>query len=246
MKIKNKQIITAMVLFILCTPFAWQNMKDIITPIQDSNSLRDDSQIQNDSPTGKSDEYFNNLHNIGTSPKISAEYQPSLKYDWWNIDWTYRFPIEINSTNINRTDYSVNTQINFTSILEDLSLTSETFDQNSVRVVEYDNAGAEIIANDSYSDSQQYLLHSRFIPEKDVFDANNNATGRLWFTIPELIEVNCTRVVMVYFDILINGPKAAINSAIQWNTNYNWYNDPIRDGNYHLAYGSYRKDASIN
>lgn len=245
MNSKNSRYISGIIVIFLLSLSTW-NVNIAISSNSESSQSSPLTYFNGDTFSDESE--FSPINDIQApqfNPASSANYDSGLDYEWWSTDWTYRFPIEVNSSFYNRTNYSINLYLNFTSILSDLSLSSEEFDENSIRVIQYDASGSMIVANSSYSDSKQYLLKSLFIPTENVFNALNNATGRLWIEIPGMMEANTNVTLMVYFDIVSNGPKDSLDSALTWKTNYNWYSDPVSDGNYHLAYGSYRKSADI-
>jgi len=57
---------------------------------------------------------------------------------WWDDSWHYSFNVTVNSTTQNRSEIPVNLTVNFTQYLEN---TSGRFDENSIRVIEYDAGG---------------------------------------------------------------------------------------------------------
>lgn len=241
---KSRFISTIIVIFMLSLSI-WQGNNSMINPSDDNQSAVNEAIIGDDYVQSWENNPLTTIPGNFPAPIGAADYNPGLTYEWWNTDWTYCFPVEINSTFINRTDYSINLFINFTAELADLGLSSSEFDENSVRAVQYDATGSMIVANSSYTDTQKYLLRSKFIHTPVFYNSLTNATGRLWVQIPGMMEANKNATLMVYFDITANGPKDALAADLKWKTNYNWYSDPVSDGNYHLAYGSYRKSADI-
>jgi hypothetical protein len=154
---------------------------------------------------------FSNVHSNSNQlePKSSIEYDSMGVYDWSNFTiFTYRVPLEINSTYIDRTDYSVKVYVNFSKALDEAGYYGEKFDPDSVRVVEYEgttpnyypklfNAGESIAMN-------RYVLPSLFIPldKHDGYEAISNAIGYLWFEMPGTSGSNTNRTFMVYFDTI--------------------------------------------
>jgi len=67
--------------------------------------------------------------------------QPSLSgtmpYTWWNGDWRFRVQLTTSLVEYAKMDVHVYTTINFTDYKEKVGAASETFDVNSIRLVEY-------------------------------------------------------------------------------------------------------------
>ncbi len=225
---KKASIIMGLTIFILLALSFNQNNLDISTDSQNTD--------------GENDNQIDNFSNQNYVPRNSANYDPGAKYEWWSSNWTYRVPLAVNSTYINRTDFSIKIKVNFTEYLNNPELNVGELDVNSIRVVEYEEASAGFaemfVSNDSYSDLRKYIVSSRFIPTKDEFDAIDNATGIVWFEMSGLSESNANRTFMVYFDTIENGPKDIDDMNIIWNTKYNKNSDVVGDGQFHLAYGS--------
>jgi uncharacterized membrane protein len=120
--------------------------------------------------------------------------QPQPEFAWWNISWKYRFEIEINSTDYDRTDFPIEYKINFTDLLP-----SWTFDENSIRVVEYSTSG-----------SMFGEVPSQFDKNED-YDSSANAAGTLVFSLNGTTEANTNRIYFVYYDTVENGVKDAAN-----------------------------------
>ena len=127
--------------------------------------------------------------------------------EWWNDTWHYRVLLEINTTNYDTDDWPVERPINFTNILDGLGI-NKPFDENSTRVFEYDSNGKIL-----------YEVTSQF--EKDVgFDSSTNAKGTVVFIMNGSTPTNTKRRYHIYFDILENGPKEAVNYSS--NLTYLW------------------------
>ena len=227
MKKKASIIISLTILILLALSFNQNNF-----------NISADSQITTD----ENENQINEFSNQNYIPRNSANYDPGAKYEWWSSNWTFRVPLTVNSTYINRTDFSIKIEVNFTEYLNNPNLNVGELDVNSIRVVEYEEASsgfaAMYITNDSYSDIRKYLLPSRFIPTKDEFDATNNATGIVWLEMPGFSETNANRTFMVYFDSIENGPKNIDEMNVLWNTKFNKNSDVIGDNQFHLAYGT--------
>ncbi|MCX6815061.1 MAG: NEW3 domain-containing protein [Candidatus Aenigmarchaeota archaeon] len=139
------------------------------------------------------------------------KYSGAPKYEdvWWNASWHYRMKIEISTENFSRTNWPVERQLNFTWILNNVSV-SGTFDANSTRVVEYNSSGSIL-----------QEIPSQFDLGSD-FNASSNANGELVFILNGSNPENTTRYFYVYFDIIQNGNKTPGNYQTQ--LNYTWDN----------------------
>jgi uncharacterized membrane protein len=140
---------------------------------------------------------------------------------WWNISWHYRFRLDIDSLNYDRKDWPVEIWVNFTDLLP-----SGTFDENSVRIFEYNSTGGLL-----------YEVPYQF--DKDSgYDAANNAAGTLVFLLNGTTPSNTIRHFDVYYDTVENGAKPSVtydtdltydNSSIdsdgEFNVTNNWGSD---------------------
>ncbi|QEE17079.1 FG-GAP repeat domain-containing protein [Promethearchaeum syntrophicum] len=227
MKKKASMIMTLTIFILLALSFNQNNL--------DPSGVSQITTLENENQS-------NDFSNQNYIPRNSANYDPGAKYEWWSSKWTCRIPLAVNSTNINRTDFSMKIDVNFTEYLNNPKLNGGELDVNSIRVVEYEEPSsgfaAMFITNDSYSDIRKYLVPSRFIPMKDDFDGVNNATGTIWLEMPGFSESNANRTFMVYFDSIENGPKDIDEMNVLWNTKYNRNSDVVGDNQFHLAYGS--------
>lgn len=188
----------------------------------------------------------------GSDPKISASVNYDSEngvYSWWDPNFTYRLPIEINSTFKNRTDYSVKLTLNFTDYLKVAGWLG-ALDPESIRVVEYEldsgNNYKPVVVNPNESGTSRNVIPSKFIPLlQNGYDANTNAIGQLWFQMNGKTLKNTNRTLMVYFDTVENtGDLTSIPSSLVWSKDYNWETDVMGDGNFHLAFGCYQYAAS--
>jgi uncharacterized membrane protein len=150
---------------------------------------------------------------------------PSPEFVWWNSTWKYRFRLEINSTNYDRSDWPIEYELNFTHLLPE-----GTFDENSTRVIEYDPSGTVIQQVPSQLDKGQ------------LFNASENAAGTLVFSMDGTTTADSKRIYYVYYDILENGAKSdpdyPVNFDFWWdaaseefnvnNTAYTFYVDTFR------------------
>ncbi|HDJ96687.1 MAG TPA: hypothetical protein ENG45_01295, partial [Candidatus Aenigmarchaeota archaeon] len=169
----------------------------------------------------------------------------STAYDeWWDAKWHYRFKIEINSTSYDRTNWPIEREINFTSLLEQLNVYG-TFDLNSTRVFEYGADGKLL-----------YEVPSQF-DTSNGFNATTNAYGTLVFIMNGTTPAYTKRYYYVYFDIVENGAKAkptyATNIVYSWdgkeiqvnNTKLRIYIDTNRAENTSGIYKVVRQDGTV-
>ena len=142
----------------------------------------------------------------------------AISFEWWNSSWHYRIPIEINSTDYERKDAVIETKINFTAELEKFGLT-ESFDENSVRVVEYNSSGSII-----------FHLPSQFDRAKN-YNASENAVGTVTWIMNGTTPANQKRYYFIYFDTLENPkeqPEYVTNLAYSWDGEEFWLNNSLR------------------
>jgi hypothetical protein len=123
---------------------------------------------------------------IYTSTAVSISEDP-----WWDLSWRYRTRVILHSGDYDRVDVVVSTLINFTYLLN----ASGTFDENSVRVVEYSTTG-EIL----------YEVPSQF-DNMSNYDAVSNAVGTVSWIMNGTTPAQTKRIYYIYFDTLDNGPK---------------------------------------
>ena len=121
-------------------------------------------------------------------------FSPAFSLDWWNSSWHYRYCVEINSSSYDRTDWPIEYFVNFTDVLHDLGIT-ESFDNNSVRVVEQNGTTGEVL----------YEIPSQFDRIED-YNATANAAGYVVFIMNGTTPANTSRVFCFYFDTL-TAPK---------------------------------------
>ncbi len=154
-----------------------------------------------------------------------------VTYEWWNTSWYFRVRIEVNSTGVERTNWPIETDINFTKLIEQLGM-SGTFDENSIRVIEYNITSGEFL----------YEIPYQF-EKADNFNATSNAYGTLIFIANGTTPLNQKRIFYVYFDILENGQKeqanystqlsyAVVGDEIRVNTSYFMYFIDLSRGDY--------------
>lgn len=142
-------------------------------------------------------------------------------YDWWNTSWRFRVGFNVTSTNVNRTNWPTEIRLNFTDIILQNTGQIEVFDNDSIRLVEYNFTTYDILYNHSF----QF--------DKDLtYDENNNAVGTFVFTLNGTTYQNETRAFFIYFDTndrpknapgfqeeisySANGDEFYVNNSLYW------------------------------
>ena len=126
---------------------------------------------------------------------FSAAEPGAEDFDWYNTTWRYRVGLEIEMNRETR-DWPIEHEINFTALLEEKNATG-TFDNNSIRVMEYGEDGSILRE-----------VPSQF-SEGSGFDSENNAHGEVIFLLNDTNEEDARRYFFIYYDVEENGPKAA-------------------------------------
>jgi uncharacterized membrane protein len=135
-------------------------------------------------------------------------YSAPTEGEWLNTSWHYRMRVEINTTVVNTTDWPLEFWVNFSDMVND---TGFVFDNNSVRVYEYNATGKMI--NE---------IVSQFDPELG-YNNTVNAAGDVVFSLNGTTMPITKRIFYVYFDSLSNGAKQVpdypINISYEWDAN---------------------------
>ncbi|MCP4763117.1 MAG: VCBS repeat-containing protein, partial [archaeon] len=242
----RKRISSILILFMLTVGMVFS-----IPPVLRDNSFLGDKSTNDP-------ELDNNFKEIPTNlpkniiPSSSSNYAAhSSIFPWWNPSYTFRIPIEINSSFIDRIDYSVKISINFTEYTKD-STWHGPLDPTSIRVIEYNDTGSEnepVVFNSSMDSSNydRYAIPSLFIPLDGYsgydtdFDYETNANGLLWFQLNGNSSANTNRTYMVYFDTTNNLEDLSAPDYLIWSKDYNWNTDVVGDGNFRLAFSTYQE-----
>lgn len=116
---------------------------------------------------------------------------------WWNNDYRYRVAIIVNSWMYERKDCLIRQVINFTELLTDLAVQG-TFDNNSIRVVEY---------NPEMNVKEE--VPSQFNKDRE-FSPTAKAKGTLVWMLGGITPTLSQRYYYIYFDIVENGLKPAL------------------------------------
>ncbi|HDJ96474.1 MAG TPA: hypothetical protein ENG45_00175, partial [Candidatus Aenigmarchaeota archaeon] len=139
-------------------------------------------------------------------------------FEWWNSTWHYRIPVEINSTTYERENEVIEIKINFTEELENLDVVKD-FDENSVRVVEYNSSGSVL-----------YEVPSQFDKEEN-YNASTNAIGTVTWIMNGTTSANQRRHYFIYFDTSENPkekPNYTTNLTYSWDGEEFWLNNSLR------------------
>ncbi len=168
-------------------------------------------------------------------PTAGGSFNTSASYEWWNMSWSFRFAIEINSTSMARYWWQSDFNLNFTDILKKANSTGR-LDNRSVRVVEYNSTGLMAYYNSTLGGSLKYVVPSRFIMTKGYYNAQTNATGILYYPLTNDTIKNTNRTYFIYFDILEHGSKSNLYEP-SWDKDYFGVTDAARDQKYRIASG---------
>ncbi|UYP45249.1 hypothetical protein NEF87_001534 [Candidatus Lokiarchaeum ossiferum] len=147
---------------------------------------------------------FMGMPEIYVNPPTYREYQSNLamisEAPWWDAQWSYRLNLNLSSPKGNHyySNYLIEEELDFTEIFTDLGVFS-TFDENSIRIIEWDEFSGE----------------SREIPyqfDKDeYFIAENNAKGTLCWVADGKTTSSRSRFYFIYFDNTEFDYKDAVN-----------------------------------
>ncbi|MFH1249220.1 MAG: hypothetical protein V1660_03640 [archaeon] len=137
---------------------------------------------------------------------------------WWDAKWQYRIGVEINSMAYSRTDWPIEIELNFTSLLSNFS---GYFDRNSTRLEE---------CNSSWDDLAE--IRSQF-DEGDNFNETTNAIGTFVFLMNGTTEGNNSRFYYIYF-----GTTDLRKSNITYYSNFSYAGTNEEEFNVNLTIGS--------
>jgi uncharacterized membrane protein len=118
----------------------------------------------------------------------------SYEFRWWDTAWHYRVGLEVNSTGYNRTNWTIEYDINFTYLLNNMSVYG-ALDENSTRVVEYNTTGSIL-----------WEVPSQF-DRADNYNESSNAAGTVVFMMNGTTAADQKRYFFVYFDTTEHGSK---------------------------------------
>ncbi len=107
---------------------------------------------------------------------------------WWDNNWRYRLPIQVNANGYPRADKPAEAAVNFTALLASLGQTNPV-DVNSLRLIEVD-------ADDQIIDPAVPFQFD----QDAAFDAATNAAGTLVFLLNGATPNNGERLYHLYFE----------------------------------------------
>jgi len=123
----------------------------------------------------------------------------TTQYDWYNTTWRHRVGMEVNvTTQADR--WPIERHMNFTKLLHSQN-NSGTFDNSSIRVIEYDSNG-EVL----YEKPFQFVTGENY-------DNATNAHGELIFKLNGTNPSGTVRRFFIYFDSDKHGSKPSVNYA---------------------------------
>jgi uncharacterized membrane protein len=135
--------------------------------------------------------------------------------DWYNASWHYRLSVSVTAAPVMRDYWPVELDLNFTQLLAQKS-DNDTFDNLSVRVLEYNAAGRRL-----------WQVPFQFDRASGYADAGN-AVGTLSFQMNGSTQANTLRRFFVYFD----SNRTGIKPTVSYSSN--------------LAYVNYSDEFNVN
>ena len=106
---------------------------------------------------------------------------------WWDNTWPYRVSLTVDADGYERYDKAGEIDVNFTNLWQSIGIT-DSFDADSIRVVEVDGSGNVLDANVPF----------QFDPAAS-FNASTNALGTLTLILTGTTSASTTRLYYVYF-----------------------------------------------
>lgn len=134
---------------------------------------------------------------------INIDVAVAANFEWWNSTWKYRVGITINNSGYNRTNWPVEIFINFSDFGYE-----GTFDNNSIRVIEYWPNGSIKDVGDGNG------IRSQF-DEVIGYDATSNAAGEVVWLMEGNRTANTLYYYFIYFDFIEEGAKTPPNYTSQ-------------------------------
>jgi len=150
------------------------------------------------------------------SPKVLAFGEDS-SFQWWNSTYNYRASANISTGSYNRTGLPIEMEVNFTSLLD-----GGNFDNNSVRVIEYNSSG--YIKREAPSQFDQYTS----------FNKSNNAIGEVVWIMNGTTNASTTRYYYIYFSKEEDGTKEV--PTYPTDLNYSWDEEELEVNNSNMEW----------
>lgn len=114
---------------------------------------------------------------------------PTSDSPWWDSGWDYRVPLTVFPEGVARTDKVVEQLLDFSALMAGAGAGGPTFDPNSIRVVEVDDAGN--VVDDA--------VPFQFDPGPN-YDPVSNAVGTLVWQLTSVTNAGVARQYHAYFD----------------------------------------------
>jgi len=130
----------------------------------------------------------------------------STDFEWYNSTWHHRAGFNI-TADAALTDWPVERSINFTDLLASQN-NSGTFDEDSIRVIEYDSNG-----NVKYEVPYQF-------DKAGGFNNSTNAAGEIIFKVNGSTTGAESRYYFIYFDSTTHGNKQAVSYQQDYSYGY--------------------------
>jgi hypothetical protein len=125
-----------------------------------------------------------------------------VKYlQWWDTNWHYRYFLSVRGSG------NVEVSFNFTDLLNELGVFSQSFENDTLRIVEYSSDG----------NFTNEVLNYNF-EESIGFDCVSNAKGKLLW---EITGSSFEKFYCVYFDVSINLGTRTISAETEMNSSGN-------------------------
>ncbi len=118
---------------------------------------------------------------------------PVVAVGWWDTQWSYRLPVAVDAAGTDRSDVLADVGIDFTAAWSALGV-SDTFDPDSLRVIEVDQQGETINA----------AVPFQFDPAS-TYDPTGSAIGTVSILLDGATAAGATRSYHVYFDAMSKG-----------------------------------------
>ncbi|MFH1257334.1 MAG: NEW3 domain-containing protein [Candidatus Micrarchaeota archaeon] len=152
--------------------------------------------------------------------------------EWYNSTWHYRQRLEFNASTIPRIDHPIEIRLNFTDLLRQAGSQNLSFDNQSLRVFEYNATSGSILSEVPFQ-----------LDSESGYNYIDNAVGELVFIASGYTPQYSTRLYYAYFDTIGNrikppvsytSPLSLSNTASDFSVNNSllqWYVDTARGEN---------------
>jgi uncharacterized lipoprotein YddW (UPF0748 family) len=138
---------------------------------------------------------------VGCGTPVTSKIQAlPPAFPWWDKQWKYRVKVTLISHSPVESDFGASSPVDFSSLLSRIGISQFIFDEQSIRVIEYDSAG-KIIDDD--------------VPF-EFNNAQNQGTSNGIFSIVVKGETlpDKKRNYFIYFDSTENGSKPVFTSGL--------------------------------